>query len=400
MLKSLFTLILTLPILTTSAQSWTQLTDFPGSARDDGATFVINNKAYCFTGVSSGCTSDGFVFDSATETWSTMATLPGGNERQYAAAFSYNGKGYMMGGINCSNVRLNDFWQYSPTTNSWTALPNFPGVGRYGTSNFVIKNRAYITGGTLANNTLTNEVWEYNFTTTTWTQKNNLPLNAMHRGSAFGIDTLGYVCYGIDNNSAFNHYLYVYNYVTDSWRRVSNLALPSRFYSGTAVCSNKGCLYGGVDSLNIISNNYTIFNPADSSLTNFSGIPTIARKGGMAFALNNIFYITTGYNSANVRIKETWKNTALVGLNEIKIKNEKFTIYPNPANPILNIELEILNLDNTRIQLVNTLGQILIDEKVSTQHSSINIQHFSDGIYFIKVFNGSQSLPIQKIIKN
>ena len=84
---------------------------------------------------------NGFIFDSSTETWSTMASLPLGKERQYATAFSYNGNGYMLGGLQCDNNCLNDFWQYSVSTNSWTALPNFPGSGRQGMVNFVIKNK-------------------------------------------------------------------------------------------------------------------------------------------------------------------------------------------------------------------------------------------------------------------
>lgn len=413
-LKKLACLIIVIPFVAFS-QSWTQLTDFPGAARDDGADFVINNKAYCFTGVSGSCNGDGYVFDGASETWSTMASLPPGTERQYAAAFSHNSVGYIMGGINCSGTKLNDFWQYSPTTNSWTALPNFPGTGRYGTSNFIIKNKAYIIGGTLANGLLTNEVWEYNFTAAAWTQKNNLPLNAMHRGSAFAIDTTGYICYGIDNNNAFNHYVYVYNHLHDSWRRVWNLILPSRFYVGTAVCNKQACLYGGVDSLNTITNNYTLFNPIDSSLSNLTGIPTMARKGGMAFSINNIFYLTTGYSSSNVRIKETWKNTALVGLKEHSSNEVQLKLFPNPATDALHIELElsamlkvtnnIVTLNNEAyqdiyIQILNPIGELVYQSTLSNQQSSINIKQLNNGIYFVKLTKGSALLYSHRFVKN
>ena len=138
-MKQLLLVIAVATCYLSHAQSWIQLPDFLGTQRDDGTAFVINNKAYCTTGLDIyGCTNNGYVFDGATEAWSAIASLPAGKERQYAAGFSYNNLGYIMGGINCSNLRLNDFWQYSPTTNSWTALPNFPSMGRYGTSNFII----------------------------------------------------------------------------------------------------------------------------------------------------------------------------------------------------------------------------------------------------------------------
>ena len=131
--------------------------------------------------------------------------------------------------------------------------------------------------------------------------------------------------YGFDNNAAFNHYIYSYNFINDTWRKVYNLTLHAKFYIGTAVCNSKAALYGGQDSVGTVSNNFTIFNPADSSLTNLAGIPTIGRKGGMAFSINNIFYITTGYSSAFARIKETWKNTALVGLEELEAKDNYYS---------------------------------------------------------------------------
>ena len=379
-----------------NAQSWTQLADFPSTPRDDGSVFVINNKAYCFTGVGpTGCTGNGYVFDVATETWSAMASLPAGNERQYAAAFTYSNIGYMMGGLNCSNIRLNDFWQYTPTTNSWTALPDFPGIGRLGTSNFIIKNKVYIIGGILVNGTICNEVWEYNFTTSTWLQKNNIPVSGSHRGSAFVIDTLGYFCCGLNNTSSYNNYMYQYNFVNDTWRRVSNLTLPAKYYVGTAVCNNKAGLYGGQDSAGTISNNYTVFNPLDSSLTNLTGIPTYGRKGGMVFSINNSFYITTGISTAFGHIKETWKNTALVGLNELKIKNDDLKIYPNPTNDILNVELGVLNGNTTyALNIYNSIGQLIKVDEITFKNNLVVIdtKDLVNGVYVLTLFDGSTSL--------
>ena len=125
------------------SQSWIQLPDYIGNSRDDGNSFVINSKAYCVTGLENGwlCNRNGFVFDANTETWSNIAPLPSGDERQYAIGFSHNNIGYILGGINCNNITLNDFWQYNPTTDTWFQLPNFPNAGRFGMSYFIIKNK-------------------------------------------------------------------------------------------------------------------------------------------------------------------------------------------------------------------------------------------------------------------
>ena len=55
-LKLLFTSLFLLFIFNVNSQSWIQIDDFPSSARDDGASFVIGNKAYCGTGFKVGWT--------------------------------------------------------------------------------------------------------------------------------------------------------------------------------------------------------------------------------------------------------------------------------------------------------------------------------------------------------
>ena len=112
----------------------------------------------------------------------------GGNARYDAVGFSVLGNGYIATGFDGNYLK--DFWQYSVLTNSWTAMSDFPGSGRQGMINFIIKNKLYMIGGRPASNIAINEVWEYNFTTTIWTQKNNLPLTGMWRGAAFVIDTM------------------------------------------------------------------------------------------------------------------------------------------------------------------------------------------------------------------
>ncbi len=384
--KLILTVLLVIHFAFTYSQTWTQLADFPGGPRDDGTSFIINNKAYCFSGLEPGyqCMPNGYVFDAVSETWSPMASLPAGKERQYATAFSYNGIGYMFGGLKCDNSCLNDFWQYSVSSNSWTALPDFPASGRQGMINFVIKDKVYIIGGRPASNNAVSEVWEYNFTTTTWTQKNNIPLTGMWRGAAFAIDTLGYICYGMNSSlpEAYNHNMYRYDYMNDTWSMVPNIALPLRRYIACAVVNNKAFLYGGHDTLNVINNDIKLFDPADTSLTAYGGVPTIGRRGTMFFSLNDVFYITAGLDTAYNRIKETWKNDAFVGLKENE-EQLNVKVYPNPVNDKLNIVLN--SQSNGMIQLYNQLGELVLEEKLSSDITEINTGLFINGMYLLSI---------------
>ncbi len=83
--------------------------------------------------------------------------------------------------------------------------------------------------------------------------------------------------------------------------------------------------------------------------------------------------------------------SAQVGINENIISTDNFSIYPNPTSSILNVALstsatEISN-ELTTLTITNILGEVVLTEKLSNQHSSLNIQHFNSGIYFLQVGN-------------
>lgn len=382
------------------AQSWVQLPDFPGTERDDGVSFVIDHTAYCVSGLEVGwqCTRNGFVFDGFSETWYNMASLPAGEEREYATGFSHNGKGYIFGGLAPGNICLNDLWQYIPATNTWIALADFPAAGRQGMSSFVIKDKAYILGGRLFDGTTLNEVWEYDLNNGNWTQKNNLPVSGLWRGAGFAIDTIGYMCYGMNLNAGFNHLLYRYDPAGDSWSVIPGLSLPARNYIGSAVGNHKACLYGGQDSLTNITNDLYVFDPVDSSLTNLAGIPTVGRKGGMVFSLNNSFYITTGLNVSQTRVKETWKYVDVVGIKESSAGINSMTVFPNPVTYVLYLaSKEIRPSSGLFIQIINQLGEKLISQPFS---ESIDVSHLPNGVYFLSVIesNGKKSACTKLVV--
>ena len=56
-------------------------------------------------------------------------------------------------------------------------------------------------------------------------------------------------------------------------------------------------------------------------------------------------------------------------------------------------------MESNEIQILNTLGQVVYKSAITNQQSSINIQHFSAGIYFVKVLEGNKVIASQKIIK-
>lgn len=392
MKKALFFLITFLLIRSEfKAQSWTQLTDFPGIQRDDGVAFVINNKAYCGTGLREwAVTGDFYSLDLTSETWTTVAAMPLGKERQYACGFTDGTNGFVFGGEAGGND-LNDLWMYSPSTNSWTAKASKPGNGVRGTSCFVIGNVAYIVGGAFTTNDAINEVWAYDMVANTWTQKNNLPITNW-RGSGAATNGKGYLLYGMNSAFAYSRYLYEYDPLSDNWNYKSTFAGPGtgKVYANMQAINNDLVVFAGKDSLNACNNQLWTYNLTSNSWLSLSTLTASLRKGGMGFTNAGTYYYTCGISQADVRLKETWKTAVSVGINEVE-KREELGIFPNPASGMIIVKLPKTALKNYNI--LDATGRISLSG--TFENDQIDVSSLGSGLYFLVFGAYSSKLIIQ-----
>lgn len=89
-------------------------------------------------------------------------------------------------------------------------------------------------------------------------------------------------------------------------------------------------------------------------------------------------------NNLQLAIQETCNGS--VGLAEIKEQNLKASIYPNPTNNNVTVELNSnFNLNNTRITILNSIGEVLVNQNATGYINTINLSNFSQGVYFIKI---------------
>lgn len=90
---------------------------------------------------------------------------------------------------------------------------------------------------------------------------------------------------------------------------------------------------------------------------------------------------------------------ACTGVNEVKEAFEPLiAIFPNPTNDVLNLELNFVH-ENTTVLLYNSIGQLLIKEKMIIPKQTLDLKNFASGIYIVKV-QRDEALLIKKIIKN
>ena len=134
--------------------------------------------------------NDFWEYDPSTNTWTQKANF-GGTARSGAVGLNICSKGHIGTGYDGVN-RLNDFWEYDPLTNIWTQKANFGGTARYGAVGFSIGSKGYIGTGYDGANRL-NDFWEYEPLTNTWTQKANFGGTARSVAVGFSIGSKGYI---------------------------------------------------------------------------------------------------------------------------------------------------------------------------------------------------------------
>jgi N-acetylneuraminic acid mutarotase len=213
---------------------WTQKANFGGSPRFDAVGFSFGNKGYIGTGYNSSYMNDFWEYDPATNLWTQKANF-GGEARRAAVGFSIGNKAYI--GTGSTNFFYkNDFWEYdlgtSGSLGTWTQKANFGGPPREYAVGFSFGDKGYI--GTGYSNIRLNDFWEYNPSTNLWIQKANFEGGATSGAVGFSYANKGYISTGYDGTS-LNNYLWEYNpqaYNVASYTAGSNMLSQNNFSDG------------------------------------------------------------------------------------------------------------------------------------------------------------------------
>jgi N-acetylneuraminic acid mutarotase len=143
--------------------TWTQKSDFAGTARWGAVGFSIGSKGYLGTGLDSTFThrKDFWEYNPASDTWEQRSDF-GGTARFAAVGFSIGNTGYIGTG-HTSVTYQKDFWKYDPLTDSWMQQADFGGAPREEAVGFSIGDRGFVgTGFTFTTvSVFHKDFWQY-----------------------------------------------------------------------------------------------------------------------------------------------------------------------------------------------------------------------------------------------
>jgi len=86
-----------------------------------------------------------------------------------------------------------------------------------------------------------------------------------------------------------------------------------------------------------------------------------------------------------------------VGIQEPAPEVPFFSLYPNPANETLNIDLQNEPL-NGKIEIRDLSGRVVTTALLTSSHSVISVSQLSEGLYFVRMEDGKKS-AVKKFVK-
>jgi N-acetylneuraminic acid mutarotase len=162
-----------------SSNAWTRKADYPAAVRYSGTIFTIGANAYLGLGTSSKTMGNEnkdnsfYEYASSTNTWRRIADYPDNPEygmRSRASAFVINNIAYV--GCGASYTGMYNYYSYSPGSNAWTKIHDFPD-SRASATAFCFGNKGFIANGNPLSGTSTKDCFKYDPTSDTWLKLND-----------------------------------------------------------------------------------------------------------------------------------------------------------------------------------------------------------------------------------
>ena len=404
MMKTICLLIVTLPfcLFGQAPNSWLKKNDFGGLKRERAVAFSIGDFGYVGTGVDTVeiVHNDFWKYDPVLDVWTQIANLPG-SARRDAVAFEIGGKGYVGTGIDndesALGLKLNDFWEYNPLTNSWLQVANYPGgggAGMYFSTAFTVDSKGYVCGGKSGPSFYSSEMWEYKPSINQWTQRASFPGGVRYQLASFSIGYYGYVGLGASED-VYKKDFWKYNAGTNQWTQITDLPASERGACCTFTISERGFVCMGSDGG--ILDDLWEYNPNTNDWVSKAPYGGSERKNAIAFVVNGKAYVGTGKGYSGKKDgMEEYTPGLILGTEELADVN--FTVFPNPSQN--NFQIVSAHESINSFALYSTDGKLLkhvsrnFEALLKFDHSDINA-----GVYMLVALDKSKViLKTQQII--
>jgi N-acetylneuraminic acid mutarotase len=281
---------------------------------------VIGKKMYVFGGFNTGdahATTESFVYDSETNTWSKIKDMP---EALTHAGTATDGKFvYLAGGFVGAHPGpvTNHVWKYDTTTDEWGEVSPLPENRAAGVL-VLVGNKLHYFGGGIRNDDEPNIVkdsenhWMLDLDNPTgWKSLAALP-NPRNHFAGLVFEGKIYAIGGQHLEGSARQYvadLHVYDPEKNTWEMKS--AMPfgnSHIGASTFILDGKIITIGGITENQQLVASVLSYDPKTDNWEYLASVPQPI-QASVAGVIGDSIYMTTGRNAQNILQSETIKGT-------------------------------------------------------------------------------------------
>ena len=248
------------------------------------AAFSLNGYGYVVDGFTVSNVSTVTQYNDSASTWAAKAS---DSARDYMAAIALNGYGYAIDGNNGSNIST--VTQYNDSINTWTAKTG--DMARQYQAAFSLNGYGYVVDGSTGSNVST--VTQYNDSASTWAAKASETSTRTNMFS-FPLNGYGYVADGYNGSGQISTTTQ-YNDSLNTWTTKANN--PTSVQGPSSFALNGYGYTSGGNTGSPVSNT-SQYNDSANAWTAKAG-DAVARYSQSAFPLNGYGYVAGGNNGIN-----------------------------------------------------------------------------------------------------
>jgi hypothetical protein len=321
-----------------------------------------------------------YRYDPETDTWNTsLSSMP--SARAFIQGTYWNGKIYVIGGMNSNYVILNSNEVYDIATDSWSTLAPIP-QPRAAHGTVAYNGNIYVVGGSNLSATGFTSVSRYNIASGTWSQATSLP-QAWEMGGCAIWDNVIYLCGGYDRN-AMTTYGHIWSGTIDAgnpdnitWAQREPLPFLTGYSGATAMDGNVYILGGFDESFRLGTRQFLVYQISVLALLELALYPIAITRNHMVIARrgHNQVYGVAGDADGNYVEPNNYyyKIDDPMGINETKsvqvMSENALAVYPSIGQGQFTISFTLPHAGQVDLDVYNAIGH-----KVATLYNGTATQ--------------------------
>lgn len=134
--------------------------------------------------------------------------------------------------------------------------------------------------------------------------------------------------------------------------------------------------------------------------TTSSGGNATGTNGNISYTIGQTIYTTNTGTSGSVAqgVQQPFEIQAVLGIENFNI-NLQMAVFPNPTTNWLQLDIKNYGFEKLNYQIFDINGKLVLENKISTETTTISMENLSTNIYLLKVLDNNKEVKTFKIIK-